>query len=348
MLTLPDNSLYAVLALILSAGVALLLWPVARRIGLVDKPDDDLKDHESETPIVGGIAVFVAFHGGLALAGQFDVWLLGVTLFLLLVGIADDLLGLSPWMRLGAAGVAGALLVYAVDADSDLFAALAVVLLIVVAVNAVNLLDGADGVAGSAGLVTALGFVFLALIRDVDAIAPLLLAGSLGGFLILNWPKARIFLGDGGAYVVAAGLAYLAVSTTASSPDASGPWLPELLVGVALLGVYLVDLVVTLLRRLLSRQPLFGGDRSHVYDQLADMGWSAERVAIAVASTQFGLVALIVIADWLVEPTLSAVIAVFLVHLAVTLLCAAGFASRRQPQVAASEIFQDPDSATTP
>ncbi|MEX2135267.1 MAG: hypothetical protein WEB67_14085, partial [Acidimicrobiia bacterium] len=66
---MPDNSVYALLALAVSAAAVLLLGLIAGRIGLVDRPDADLKGHAKETPIVGGIAVFLALHIGLIAAG---------------------------------------------------------------------------------------------------------------------------------------------------------------------------------------------------------------------------------------------------------------------------------------
>ncbi len=328
---MPDNSIYALVALGVSAAAVLLFGLIASRIGLVDRPDSDLKGHAKETPIVGGIAVFLGLHAGLIAAGEFDIWLLALTLGLLLVGIFDDLRQLSPVVRLVAGALAGVLLVFSVGAEGDLLAAALVVALLIVAINAVNLLDGADGVAGSAGLVSAIGLVFLNLNRGGEAFPPFLLVGALAGFLIFNWPPAKVFLGDGGAYVVAAGLTYFVVTSTRSPVDAGGDWVPEVLVGVALFGVFVVDLAVTLLRRTVARQPLFGGDRSHVYDQLADRGWSPAWVANSVASAQIGVVGLVLLLDLVFSPWVAAVAAVFLLHAMVTMLCAMGFAYQYQP-----------------
>jgi UDP-N-acetylmuramyl pentapeptide phosphotransferase/UDP-N-acetylglucosamine-1-phosphate transferase len=328
---MPDNSIYALLALGVSAAAVLLLGWIAGRIGLVDRPDEDLKGHEKPTPIVGGIAVFLALHAGLIAAGEFDVWLLALTLALLVVGLYDDVRQLSPIVRLVAGAGAGVLLVFSGGAEGDLLAAAFIVGVLVVAINAVNLLDGADGVAGSAGRISAIGLVFLNLNRGGEACPPLLLVGALSGFLIFNWPPAKAFLGDGGSYVVAAGLTYFVLTSTGSPVDAGGDWMPEVVVGVALFGVFLVDLAVTLLRRTVARQPLFGGDRSHVYDQLADRGWSPSWVANSVATTQVGVVGLVLLLDLVFSPWVAAIAAIFLLHAMVTLLCAMGFAYQYQP-----------------
>jgi UDP-GlcNAc:undecaprenyl-phosphate GlcNAc-1-phosphate transferase len=329
---MPDNSLYALLALAISAVAVLLLGLVAGSLGLVDRPDQELKDHKKETPIVGGIAVFLALHISLVVAGVFDVWLLALSFGLLLVGLYDDLRTLSPLFRLAAGAGAGVLLVFSIGAEDDLLAAGFVVVVLLVAINAVNLLDGADGVAGSAALVATVGLVFLNLNRGTEAFPSLILAAALAGFLIFNWPPARAFLGDGGAYVVAAALTYFVLTSTSAPVDSGGDWLPEVLVAVAFFGVFLVDLVVTLLRRIIARQPMFGGDRSHVYDQLADGGWSPARVASSVAGTQVGIVGLVLLLDLVVRPWAAVVSAVFLLHTVVTLLCAMGFAYHFKPK----------------
>ncbi len=329
-LSLPNSSLFAALALAVSALVVLGLNPIAGRLGLLDRPDDFLKDHGRDTPITGGIAVFLGLHVAMAVGQEFDLGLFALTSVFLVIGLFDDIKGLSPLIRLAAAGIGGIGMVFLLDAQGDLLAAILVVALFVVALNAVNLLDGADGVAGSATLVTALGLAFLALFRDTEALGPLFLAGAVAGFLIFNWPKAKVFLGDGGAYVVGASLAYFVVGLAGEPVAFDSTWLPRVLVAGSMFGVFGVDLVVTLLRRVIARQPLFGGDRSHVYDQLATEGWSPVRVAGAVAIVQIGVVVLVLLFDVVFAPWVAAILSLFLVHGVITALCALGFASRRQ------------------
>jgi UDP-GlcNAc:undecaprenyl-phosphate GlcNAc-1-phosphate transferase len=143
----------------------------------------------------------------------------------------------------------------------------------------VNLFDGLDGLVGSVGLVTALGLAWLAGSRGLEAGMALALAAALAGFLILNWHPARVFLGDAGAYVVGMLLAHLIIVSS------SGGSL-EILVASALLGVFAIDLLVTMLRRRLVGAPMFLGDRSHIYDQLRDRGWSVPGVALVMAAVQ--------------------------------------------------------------
>lgn len=326
---MPDNTLAVALALGSSLMLVLGLRPLARWVGLVDRPDGGLKDHAREIPIVGGISVFVAVQAGMAVGGIFDIWLFATTLAMLAIGVLDDIVGISPRLRLIAAAAAGIAVTLSVGTRGDIFAGLVVVASVVVAVNAVNLLDGADGVAGSAAFISAIGIAFLARIVGADVWAPLILAGAIAGFLVLNWPPARVFLGDGGAYVVAVSLAFFAVSLGGVPATSSTDWLPLTIVAGSTLGVFLVDLIVTLLRRFLSRAPLFGGDRSHVYDQLALEGHRPTRVVAMVAGAQVSIVTLVVVATFLFDPWVAAASGVALICLWITFLCLLGFATSR-------------------
>ncbi|MEX1270947.1 MAG: MraY family glycosyltransferase, partial [Acidimicrobiia bacterium] len=225
--------------------------------------------------------IFVGVHAALAVAGEFDAGLAVATGILLLLGLADDRVGLSPLLRLAGEVAAAVTLVTLSDLELDgAMVTVAAIVLVVVAVNAVNLFDGLDGLAGSAALITALGLAWLAATRGLEPIQALVTAAALGGFLVLNRHPARVFLGDNGAYVTGGLLAYAILGAT---PD--GDFSP-LAVATLVLGVFLADLAVTVIRRARARRPLFAGDRSHVYDQLRDRGWPIGRVVGSVAGAQ--------------------------------------------------------------
>lgn len=322
---MTENSLFTLLALVISASAVVVLGWVAGPLGLVDEPDKDLKDHGRAVPIVGGLAVFGTLHVVMAGASVFENAFFWAALGLLLVGLYDDLRTLPALLRLLAATAATVALVFISGLSADLVASSALVVLVVIGVNAVNLLDGADGVAGSAAAVSALGVAVLANNRGADPLPGLILAGAVGGFLMFNWPRARIFLGDGGAYTVGLSLAYFMFLATPAGDAGPGTWLVEFLVAACLFGVFAVDLAVTLLRRGFSGAPLFGGDRSHVYDQLSARGWPPAAVAGAVAGSQVAIVGTILYADsaWRALPAALTAIGVLLA--AVTMLWLLGF-----------------------
>jgi len=274
-------------------GVVVIAWAVGwamialgSRTGLVDRPDDDLKLHEGAVPPLGGLAVFAGVLAGSVALGQLDIGLGAAAILVVGVGLVDDVGTLSPRLRLVAELIAALLFVALSPAiDGYGFGSVALIVLIaVVAMNAVNLIDGIDGLAGSVSAITAVGLALLAVqqagVPEIAAVT----AAALFGFLLWNRHPARLFLGDNGAYLTGLLLVY------GIARAAPGGAVPDVLLGVAMLGMLLIDLAVTVLRRLRAGRPLFAGDRSHTYDQLRLRGSSTPRVTTVFAVVQSILV----------------------------------------------------------
>jgi UDP-GlcNAc:undecaprenyl-phosphate GlcNAc-1-phosphate transferase len=264
---------------IIWSGAAIWLGP---RMGLVDSPTDSgLKVHTRPTPLLGGVGVFGGIHLGMTVEGAFSPALFVGTLLVLVLGLADDKLDLPPKLRLGAELGAATVLVALMDSGlAPPFGFAFGVVLTVVAINAVNLLDGLDGLVGSTAFVAAVGIAWAGHEGLGDSALGPVLGAALLGFLAFNWQPARIFLGDNGAYTIGMVLAYGALATTQGGVGSM------LLVSIGLLGVFLTDLTVTILRRAMAGTALFAGDRSHIYDQLRDAGWAIRQIATAAASLQ--------------------------------------------------------------
>ena len=149
-----------IVALIASFVVAVVVTPgvarVATRLGVVDHPGP-LKVHDRPVPYLGGVAVFVALGGVVAVE---RVSLLIPLALALAVGVADDVFDLSVRFRLPAEIVVGVCAAAVVPVRGAL-GALVTVVFVVVLCNAVNLLDGLDGLASGVGAVSAIGFAVL-------------------------------------------------------------------------------------------------------------------------------------------------------------------------------------------
>jgi UDP-GlcNAc:undecaprenyl-phosphate GlcNAc-1-phosphate transferase len=250
--------------------------PIARRtsfaLGILDRPGP-LKVQREPVAYLGGAAVFVALAA--ALAKDHPAWI-GPLALATVLGIADDVRSISPQLRLVAQCSVGAAAGFVAPAPGPA-GGLITAVFVVVLVNAVNLLDGMDALASS--VVAASAFAFAALggvVRD----PALALGGALVGFLFFNRPPARIYLGDGGSYLIGTALALLAA--TALDGQGAAAWFALPL----LLAIPLADTAIAVLRRARSRRPLFAGDRSHVYDQLADRGWSVTRIVLTLVGVQ--------------------------------------------------------------
>ena len=170
------------------------------------------------------------------------------------------------------------------------------VLWIVVITNAMNFLDNMDGLAAGVGLVAAGLYLAATLIGGQWFVAALaaLLCGALLGFLIFNFPPARLYLGDGGSLVVGLLLAVISVRTTYVAPGSEGEaavGVPPTAVGAAWYGVLMPVLVlavplydftsVTLIRILNGKSP-FKGDHNHFSHRLLRRGLTKRQVLAVI------------------------------------------------------------------
>ena len=264
---------------IVALSLALLLTPMlarlGRRMGLVDRPSGDaLKIHAEPKPLTGGIGVMVATLAGAGVVGGIAPLVVASILTLLAVGIVDDLVGLSPGVRIVAELCAGALLAAgSTIAQVGDLGPIVILVAVPAAANAVNIVDGQDGLAAGLAASAALGMTAIIVAEGGTADLGLPLAASLAAFLVWNRPPASVFLGDGGAYAVGGALVAL-VATTSS-------WEP-LLGAIVCMSVFIFELTSTMVRRASAGISLVSGDRTHLYDLLSARLASRERATAVV------------------------------------------------------------------
>jgi Fuc2NAc and GlcNAc transferase len=142
-------------------------------------------------------------------------------------------------------------------------------------------MDGIDGIAGIEALTVGAGgtaiYWLVGLPLSGDAALPALLAAAALGFLVWNFPPARIFMGDAGSGFLGLILGAFSLQAALVRPVLLWCWL-------VLLGVFIVDATVTLIRRLLRRELLYKAHRSHAYQQASREFRTHRSVTIAVAA----------------------------------------------------------------
>lgn len=171
------------------------------------------------------------------------------------------------------------------------------VLGIVWVTNLYNFMDGIDGIAAiESGFVALFGGALL-YAGGAQGLALLawLVAAASAGFLLWNWSPAKIFMGDVGSGLLGFIFAVLAVASERATAV-------PLLIWLLLLGVFVFDATVTLLRRIAGGQRWYSAHRSHAYQRLVQAGWSHTRVSLSVLLLNVVLGVLAGIA-WL-EPSL--------------------------------------------
>jgi UDP-GlcNAc:undecaprenyl-phosphate GlcNAc-1-phosphate transferase len=265
----------AVVSFVVTLVVTPVAMVVARRTGIMDRPGD-LKSQTSAVPYLGGVAVFAGLVIGAAVGRPTVVVPLAAALIL---GVADDRFDLPPWLRL--AGEVGIGLAVVATCPVRFGAPAAVPLVVVITlllVNGVNLLDGLDLLAGGVTAVAAVAFALL--LHGSARQLAVASAAALLAFLVFNRPPARIYLGDGGAYLLGTALAVLvARSWTPHVPTRVGT------ASLALVAVPAAEVAFAVVRRARGRQSLTAGDRGHPYDRLVTRGWprlSASLVYVGV------------------------------------------------------------------
>ncbi|RPF96447.1 MAG: glycosyltransferase family 4 protein [Rhodospirillaceae bacterium TMED63] len=272
---------------------------VVLRLGILDEPNHR-SSHDQPTPSTGGIAIFVAFVGGFAtvwfvsdearlstfhLAG-FAVAATGIAS----VGFLDDLNKLKTFKIKLAAQVAAAmmLLVFGIvfsrvslpvigAFDLGWLGYPLTVIWVVAMTNIFNFMDGLNGLAGGVAVTVA---AFLCAVTYIEGsffvyILCYVMAASAAGFLLFNFPKARLFMGDVGSQFI--GFAFAALAVIAAEIDASRT---SFLVVPLLFFNFIFDTIFTLLRRALGGEDITQAHRTHLYQLLNRIGWSHVQVSL--------------------------------------------------------------------
>jgi UDP-N-acetylmuramyl pentapeptide phosphotransferase/UDP-N-acetylglucosamine-1-phosphate transferase len=147
--------------------------------------------------------------------------------------------------------------------------------------NAFNFMDGIDGIAAAQATVAGLWwFVFGWLsLQPLLLVLGLCLACSSFGFLVHNWPPARIFMGDVGSVFLGYTFAMLPIMANDSlGPD--GPWDGSFLAGILITWPFLLDTTFTFLRRLYNGEDVLRSHRTHIYQRLSIAGYSSACISL--------------------------------------------------------------------
>lgn len=292
-----------VFILFLSLSVSLLLIPVFKRIAkkyqLVDIPKGDaLKIHKTPISYLGGTALFISVTASLLTFGFLQnilYWKLGAvilaSIFIFALGFWDDLRwkhisNIKPHTKflllVAAPFISAILLLQSGFYVGPPWWVFLISLYIFVLMNSVNYQDGMDGLAGGLSFISFIGFIVISLsLGNIFALGiSLILLGAVLGFLVFNFPPAKVFMGDSGAYFLGFYLALLALifSDFGVIHGVLGP--------IFIIGVPLFEGVFTNVRRVVQGKSIFFGDRDHTYDVLLKRGYSTSTTLMIFYSAQ--------------------------------------------------------------
>jgi UDP-GlcNAc:undecaprenyl-phosphate GlcNAc-1-phosphate transferase len=275
---------------ILSFVFALCWTPMMRKaalqLGIVDRPDGNLKQHKDTVAYLGGIAVFAAFLMTVGVITDFkDGATLGLLLsgsIALLVGLIDDFGVLTPPQKLLGQTLAALVLIKSgtfikLDFLEWYVAYPLTILWILTVTNAFNIIDIMDGLASGVAAVAAFSIAAANHMagRDSQALLAVVLAGSVIGFLRHNFHPARIFLGDAGSMFVGFMLAALSLNAGFTRVNDLAVVSP-----VFILGIPLFDLLLVMFIRWQRGIPMTKGSPDHFALRLRRCNLSVRETAI--------------------------------------------------------------------
>jgi UDP-N-acetylmuramyl pentapeptide phosphotransferase/UDP-N-acetylglucosamine-1-phosphate transferase len=293
------------IAALAASSFAISVWFTRRfcdpdsAVYILDHPNDRSL-HDQPMPRGGGLAILIAIIvcGTIVILLSPASSLLWIGLGILIVAsvsFIDDRHAVPPLYRFVAHAAAAVVLLYGgfilqrllipgVSWEwSSIVGAIVSALFIVWMINLYNFMDGMDGFAGGMAV---LGFGAFAAMGWMAghgtffAISLIIVAAS-AGFLIFNFPPARIFMGDVGSSTL--GLLAAALSLWGAREGVFPFW-----VAVLVFSPFIMDATVTLIRRLLRREKVWQAHKTHYYQQLVQAGWGHRKTVLLEYAIMLG------------------------------------------------------------
>lgn len=271
---------FCFMVIIFSAFLTRIFLNYALRNSIIDMPNHR-SSHVVPTPRGGGVAIVLGFTISLLILLWFDVlslqsaWVYVVGVVVAVLGFFDDKGHIDAKWRLLAHLFAACLVVYLLGGMPSLTlfdykldwgwgGSLFAVLFIVWLLNLYNFMDGIDGLASVEAVCVCFGggILYWLAYDAFMAAPPLILMSATLGFLVWNFPPAKIFMGDAGSCFLGITIGIFSLQAAFVDFDLFYGWL-------ILLGVFIVDATTTLIRRVIRGDKVYEAHRSHAYQYAA-------------------------------------------------------------------------------
>ena len=293
---ITQTALYLVIAILCAFCISVAFTPVIRvlafKFKVTDVPKDNRRMHKKEMPLMGGLAIFVAFLISTLIFCRLDMriagMLLGATL-IVVTGIIDDKYEMRAVVKL-LLQVSAAVIAVLSGIEMDYinlfgkiiefgkFSGIVTVVWIVALTNAINLIDGLDGLSCGISAISSVTLLVSLIHTDTPFGVILMigiLAGSCMGFLPFNFNPAKIFMGDTGALFLGYSLSVLSIMGYFKLNAIVTFWVPFLVFALPL-----VDTTFAFVRRILTGRSPFSADRGHLHHRLIDRGYDQKHAVL--------------------------------------------------------------------
>ena len=257
-----------------------LMIKISKNMNIMDIPNER-SVHKKPTPLLGGIAIFLSFLFGFILFGNQNPLMISILIasfLILLLGIFDDIKPIKARYKFIIHILVALIVVFygglklthvdifGLSLNFKWMSPYVTILIIVGIINAVNLIDGLDGLCAGISSIYFLTIGVIALILNkfngLDIILSFIMLGSTLGFLVFNFPPAKIFMGDTGSTFL--GLMISVIMLLGFKTVT----LTSLLTPLVLLILPITDTLFAIIRRALNKKPIGQADKEHIHHQL--------------------------------------------------------------------------------
>lgn len=288
--TIPNILLMMGTTFILSLIFVPIMKKIAFHINALDYPNQR-RLNKVPMPTIGGIGVFLSFLIGYLLFGRGTtemIAILSASIIILFVGLIDDIKPISAKYQLIGQLLSVGIIVFFGKITIDNFTILGAnlvfpeplnylvtIIFMLGIINAIDLSDGMDGLCGGISTIYFLTITIIAMVLgmagNIDTTIAILMIGALLGFLVFNFPPAKIYLGDSGSNFVG-----LMIATTALYGFKLATF-TSLLIPLAILATPIIDVLFSIIRRSLQKKnPFTNPDKDHLHHQLLKMKFSTK------------------------------------------------------------------------
>lgn len=286
--------LIVLVSFLVSCALVPLVMRVAKHIGAMDQPNER-KIHKKPLPTLGGIAIFLAFLIGYMLFAEQNTLMLSALIasfLVVILGIIDDIKPIKAIYKFMAQIVIAGIVVFygdlqltnitalGLNINFGVFSPFITIIFIIAIINAINLIDGLDGLASS---VSSIFFLTVAIIGVVlnkfggfDIMLSVIMLGATLGFLVYNFPPAKIFMGDTGSTFLGLMIAIIALL------GFKNVTITSLFVPLLILAIPILDTLAAIIRRKLKGERIDKADKEHLHHQLLKLKFSPTKSLLII------------------------------------------------------------------
>ncbi|RAP34008.1 hypothetical protein DID75_00075 [Candidatus Marinamargulisbacteria bacterium SCGC AG-410-N11] len=287
--------LFVLNSFLISTLLCLLVKKVCYKVGFLDIPNKR-SSHIKPTALSGGIGFLTSFFMILVVIfwGELNLysWIFLSIFCLAGISLFDDVRPLSSSIRFALQILVASILYFEgfalksidipgliIPLDAGL-SLIATVFFILSLINIYNFMDGIDGYAAGTGICFCLFFsaAFYAFGDTNSSLVCLVLASTLCGFLVFNFPKASLFMGDVGSATLGCIFAILSIKFTQLPISSIKGYSNSIVVPMIVLGVFILDASTTLLIRAYKKEKFWKPHRSHFYQKLNRINWTHKKI----------------------------------------------------------------------